>query len=74
MTEPYHLPAHQRARAPFGLHHLRANVRPPHSLAADADGDELQLARVAAAFRHFLEALGLDLSDPNLAGTDHRVA
>ncbi|MGQ0702852.1 MAG: GTP cyclohydrolase I, partial [Gemmatimonadales bacterium] len=42
--------------------------------AADADGDELQLARVAAAFRHFLEALGLDLSDPNLAGTDHRVA
>lgn len=30
--------------------------------------------RVADAFRGFLEALGLDLEDPNLAGTDERVA
>lgn len=39
--------------------------------AAHADTDR---ARVAAAFRNFLEALGLDLSDPNLLGTDERVA
>jgi len=30
--------------------------------------------RVAAAFRGFLEALGLDLTEPNLHGTDRRVA
>lgn len=35
---------------------------------------DLDLARVAAAYRGFLEALGLDLSDPDLAGTDRRVA
>ena len=35
---------------------------------------EGQTAKVAAAFRAFLETLGLDLSDPNLAGTDQRVA
>ena len=29
---------------------------------------------VASAFRGFLESLGLDLADPNLAGTDRRVA
>lgn len=36
--------------------------------------DDLDLARVAAAYRSFLEALGLDLADPDLAGTDRRVA
>jgi GTP cyclohydrolase I len=30
--------------------------------------------RVAIAFRHVLESLGLDLADPNLVGTDRRVA
>ena len=30
--------------------------------------------RVAAAFRGFLESLGLDLADPNLSGTADRVA
>lgn len=30
--------------------------------------------RVAAAFRYFMEALGLDPADPNLVGTDERVA
>lgn len=30
--------------------------------------------RVADAFRGFMEALGLDLDDPNLNGTDERVA
>ena len=32
------------------------------------------LAKSTDAFRGFLESLGLDLSDPNLAGTDRRVA
>jgi GTP cyclohydrolase I len=35
---------------------------------------EQQLARTAAAFRAFLESLGLDPDDPILAGTDRRVA
>ena len=30
--------------------------------------------RVATTFREFMEALGLDLSDPNLSGTEWRVA
>jgi GTP cyclohydrolase IA len=34
----------------------------------------LPVERVAAAFRGFLESLGLDLADPNLAGTAERVA
>lgn len=33
-----------------------------------------RLDRTAAAFRAFLESLGLDLDDPNLDGTDRRVA
>jgi GTP cyclohydrolase I len=36
-----------------------------------ADAHEL---RVAAKFREFMEALGLDMNDPNLSGTDRRVA
>jgi GTP cyclohydrolase I len=36
--------------------------------------EEFPVERVTAAFRSFLEALGLDLCDPNLVGTDHRVA
>lgn len=52
-------------------------------VAEDVDLDELQnepaepgsrVARVAAAFRGVLEALDLDLSDPNLTTTDVRVA
>lgn len=31
-------------------------------------------AAVAAAFRAFMQSLGLDLTDPDLAGTDERVA
>jgi GTP cyclohydrolase I len=50
------------------------DVRPIHSLAVNAAGAEPRLARVAAAFRSFLESLDLDLDDPNLAGTDYRVA
>ncbi len=67
--------AHQRPRAtleprPAGganVHTLRR-----HSL--DEDAGEFPIAGVAAAFRGFLESLGLDLQDPHLAGTDHRVA
>ena len=33
-----------------------------------------EIAPVAAAFRGFMESLGLDLRDPDLAGTDERVA
>ena len=36
--------------------------------------DDQRQTRVAAAFRNFLETLGLDLDDPDLAGTDRRVA
>lgn len=36
--------------------------------------DEQQVAKSAAAFRAFLESLGLDPDDPKLAGTDRRVA
>ena len=52
-------------------------------IAEDFDPDELEnepaepgsrVARVAAAFRGVLEALELDLSDPNLTTTDVRVA
>jgi GTP cyclohydrolase I len=51
-----------------------ANVRPMHRQPPDEDPGEFPLARVAAAFRALMESLGLDLADPNLAGTDHRVA
>jgi GTP cyclohydrolase I len=39
-----------------------------------AGAEEFPVERVAGAFRSFLESLGLDPADPNLAGTDHRVA
>jgi GTP cyclohydrolase I len=39
-----------------------------------ADAGRFPVERVAFAFRHFLESLGLDLADPNLVGTDRRVA
>jgi GTP cyclohydrolase I len=41
---------------------------------AEAESGPFPLERVAVAFRLFLEALGLDLTDPNLVGTDLRVA
>lgn len=63
-----------RSRAALGLDHSSPGVRPSLDPAPDEGGDELQLARTAAAFRGFLESLGLDLTDPNLAGTDRRVA
>jgi len=56
------------APIPADLHSGPFLHRPP------ASASDLDLARVAAAYRGFLEALGLDLSDPDLAGTDRRVA
>jgi len=49
-------------------------IRAPAGPALVEEGDDRQLLRVAAAFRGFLDALGLDGSDPNLAGTGRRVA
>ena len=51
-----------------------SNVRPLRRRPLDAESGRPSPARVAAAFRGFLESLGLDLTDPNLAGTDRRVA
>ena len=53
---------------------VRQNVYPMLSAPVPPGAEEFPVERVAAAFRGFLEALGLDLADPNLAGTDHRVA
>ena len=53
------------------------DVRPIHGHAAGAAGaagTDARLTKVAAAFRGFLESLDLDLDDPNLVGTDLRVA
>jgi GTP cyclohydrolase I len=52
---------------------VRQNVYPIPA-PVDAGAEESPVEGVAAAFRGFLESLGLDLADPNLAGTDHRVA
>lgn len=51
-----------------------ASVHPLHRQQPDAEAGEFPIAGIAAAFRGFLESLGLDLQDPNLVGTDHRVA
>ena len=42
--------------------------------AAPAQPDNEQLERIAGHVRGILEALGLDLADPNLSDTDRRVA
>lgn len=45
-----------------------------HPERPDAAETEFPVVEVATAFRGFLESLGLDLGDANLAGTDRRVA
>ena len=65
---------HPSSRTTRVLDQRGLGVLPAHRHAADAEGEELRLARVAEAFRGFMESLGLDLGDPDLAGTDHRVA
>ena len=60
------------------MHAERANVvslPPPWGEAGGAEPvDDPRLRRVAARFREVLEALELDLTDPNLAGTEWRMA
>ena len=53
---------------------VRQNVYPMLPAPAVGGAGEFPIDRVAAAFRGFLESLGLDLTDANLAGTDLRVA
>ena len=62
-----------RSRATSGPH-FSPDVRPIHDHADGTNADDIDLARVAAAYRAFLESLGLDLADQDLAGTDYRVA
>jgi GTP cyclohydrolase I len=45
-----------------------------HATHEREDIDDPGIRRVAARFRDFMEALGLDMSDPNLSGTEWRVA
>jgi GTP cyclohydrolase I len=62
----------ERSGEVFGPRPLPSNAHPR------SDGPvrdrEFPVENVTAAFRGFLESLGLDLADPNLAGTDRRVA
>jgi hypothetical protein len=53
---------------------IAPNVYPMLRSPAGADSEELPAEQVAAAFRGFLESLGLDLTDPDLTGTAERVA
>ena len=64
----------QQLRSTFATHPRGANVHLLPAPSPCVDRDELQLASATAAFRGFLEAFGLDLTDPDLAGTDQRVA
>jgi GTP cyclohydrolase I len=64
----------ERSSESFEPRLIPPNVYPIlHSAVGAGEGD-FPVERIAAAFRAFLEALGLDLEDPNLAGTEHRVA
>lgn len=58
---------------------LPASFEPPRTSAPLVNGKALNGGgsrpdRAASAFHGFMEALGLDLTDPNLIGTDQRVA
>ena len=63
-----------RSGGTLGLHDYDPGVRPRNGLALEVPSGEARLARTAATFRGFLESLGLDLTDPDLAETDLRVA
>lgn len=67
-------PLPQRSRATLGLRFSGPGVRPQHDHVPDAEDGDIDLARVSAAFRAFMETLGLDLNEANLVGTDRRVA
>jgi GTP cyclohydrolase I len=64
----------ERSSESFEPRLISPNVYPILHSAVGAGEGEFPVERVAAAFRAFLEALGLDLEDPNLARTEHRVA
>jgi GTP cyclohydrolase I len=53
---------------------LRADAALDHANGQPEPIGDASARRVAAKFREFMEALGLDLGDPNLAGTEWRVA
>ncbi len=61
-------------RATFAPGSRGANVHAVRGPSDELNAGDLQLAKSAAAFRAFLESLGVDLTDPSLAGTAHRVA
>ena len=65
---------HEQARPPIGRYRFATSVAHPGDQDDPGDLGDIRLARVAAAYRGFLESLGLDLTDPDLAGTDYRVA
>jgi GTP cyclohydrolase IA len=64
---------HGRSDAAFAPRPVPPNVY-PISQPAVVRGGECPVKRVAVAFRGFLQSIGLDLSDPNLAATPERVA
>jgi len=53
---------------------VAANVYPMLHTPPESRAEVFPVEPVAAAFRGFLESLGLDLTDPNLEGTAERVA
>jgi GTP cyclohydrolase I len=61
-------------RTPFAPGANGTNGNAVHRRVEPLNASEQQLARTTAAFRAFLESLGLDPDDPLLAGTDRRVA
>jgi GTP cyclohydrolase IA len=66
--------AQEQSGEAFEPRPIPPNVYPMVHPSAGAGAEEFPVERVAAAFRAFLESLGLDLGDPNLVGTEHRVA
>ncbi len=58
----------------FAPRPIPPNVYPMHQQLTGAAEGEFPVERVAAAFRGFLQSIGLDLRDPNLAATPERVA
>jgi GTP cyclohydrolase IA len=67
-------PTPQRSRTAPAWHRGGAGVRPLHGPAGVMPSDDAPLTATTTAFRGFLESLGLDLRDPDLADTDRRVA
>jgi GTP cyclohydrolase I len=65
---------HERLRPALEPLREAGSVHRIHPERSDAAETEFPVAEVATAFRGFLESLGLDLEDANLAGTDRRVA